>query len=24
VFEHSEMVGSRHSYDKVVVPPPGE
>ena len=23
VFEHSNMVGSRHSYDEVVVPPPG-
>ena len=23
VFEHSSMVGSRHSYDDVVVPPPG-
>ena len=23
VFEHSNMVGSRHSYDDVVVPPPG-
>ena len=23
VFEHSGMVGSRHSYDGVVVPPPG-
>jgi NitT/TauT family transport system substrate-binding protein len=23
VFEHSNMVGSRHSYDAVVVPPPG-
>jgi hypothetical protein len=23
VFEHSEMVGSRHSYNDVVVAPPG-
>ncbi len=24
VFEHSGMVGARHPYDKVVVPPPGD